>query len=149
MLTRAPATPLTRPHHSDGSAVCWGADYGGCDASFTAVQSKLQSGVGKIYSTSSAFAAVRTDGTVVTWGSAVTGGDSSSVSSKLTSVVRMYTIDYAFAALKNNGAVVTWGFGPYGKCRQGLLTPSAHYARVAACRTTAMRYGAPAPRRRL
>ena len=38
------------------------------------------------------------------------GGDSSSVSSSLTSgVTQIFSTAYAFAALKNNGSVITWG----------------------------------------
>ena len=59
------------------------------------------------------------DGTVVTWGNASNGGDSSSVSSQLTDVVEIHTSESAqsnmpyecdaFMAIKSDGTVVTWG----------------------------------------
>ncbi|MEB3146521.1 MAG: hypothetical protein VKL02_10335, partial [Cylindrospermopsis raciborskii 1523720] len=62
---------------------------------------------------STAFAALKSDGSVVTWGSS--GGDSSSVSSQLTSgVTQIFSTLYAFAALKSDGSVVTWGDSGWG-----------------------------------
>ena len=65
------------------------------------------SGVKEIFSTDSAFAAVKTDGTIVTWGH--DGGDSSSVSGSLTNVKEIFSNVFSFAVLKNDGTVVTWG----------------------------------------
>ena len=66
--------------------------------------------VTKISSTADAFAAVRDDGSVITWGSSSYGGDSSSVSSALASdVIKILGTERAFAALKNDGSVVVWG----------------------------------------
>jgi hypothetical protein len=63
-----------------------------------------------IYSTGYAFAALKSNGSVVTWGSSGLGGDSSSVSSSLASgVVSIFSNYNAFAALKNDGSLVTWG----------------------------------------
>ena len=64
----------------------------------------------EIYSNDSAFAAIKNDGGVVTWGNPATGGDSSSVQSQLTSVTAIYSNDVAFAAVKGDGSVVTWGY---------------------------------------
>ncbi|MFL0706586.1 Calx-beta domain-containing protein, partial [Cylindrospermopsis raciborskii] len=62
------------------------------------------------YRNSYAFAALKSDGSVVTWGSSNWGGDSSSVSSSLTSgVTQIFSAEFAFAALKSDGSVVTWG----------------------------------------
>ncbi|MBA4467324.1 hypothetical protein FHK98_19055, partial [Cylindrospermopsis raciborskii CS-506_A] len=73
-----------------------------------------------------AFAALKSDGSVVTWGNYIYGGDSSSVSSRLTSgvtqifstgyagVTQIFSTGYAFAALKSDGSVVTWGDSSYG-----------------------------------
>ena len=63
----------------------------------------------KIYSTSSAFAALRKDGTVRTWGRS--GGDSSSVQPDLVNVVKIFSTRAAFAALRKDGTVRTWGIG--------------------------------------
>ncbi|MBA4451033.1 hypothetical protein FHK94_16935, partial [Cylindrospermopsis raciborskii CS-506_D] len=62
-----------------------------------------------------AFAALKSDGSVVTWGSSTWGGDSSSVSSRLTSgVTQIFSNYYAFAALKSDGSVITWGYSISG-----------------------------------
>jgi hypothetical protein len=101
---------------NDGSVVVWGGgasddDSMGQDvgADSSSVSGSLTS-VSVIFSTSSAFAALKSGGSVVTWGSSSGGGDSSSVSSDLTSGVSVvYSTDSAFAALKSGGSVVTWG----------------------------------------
>jgi len=70
----------------------------------------LQSDVKSINSTWDAFAALKTNGSVVTWGSPQCGGDSSSVSSDLQFGVKsIIPNSMAFAALKINGKVITWG----------------------------------------
>ncbi len=59
-----------------------------------------------------AFAALRADGSVVTWGRSDCGGDSSSVGAShdgTIDVVCIYASDSAFAALRANGSVVTSG----------------------------------------
>ncbi|MCP4127151.1 MAG: hypothetical protein GY753_08830 [Gammaproteobacteria bacterium] len=61
-----------------------------------------------------AFAAIKTDGTVQTWGSSYWGGDSSSVASSLTGVESIAATASAFAAIKSDGTVVTWGDSEYG-----------------------------------
>lgn len=68
-----------------------------------------------VYATGWAFAAVTSDGAVVTFGDSASGGDSSLVASRLGSGVRcIYTTDQAFAALKHDGSVVTWGHRNFG-----------------------------------
>ncbi|WP_327019878.1 cadherin-like domain-containing protein, partial [Cylindrospermopsis raciborskii] len=63
----------------------------------------------------SAFAALKSDGSVVTWGYSSSGGNSSSVASQLTSgVTQIFSTLNAFAALKSNGSVVTWGHSRWG-----------------------------------
>ena len=53
-----------------------------------------------------AFAALKISGGVITWGSSSFGGDSSGVSSSLSSGVSViYSTLYAFAALKTDGSV--------------------------------------------
>ncbi|WP_345869931.1 Ig-like domain-containing protein [Shewanella algae] len=66
--------------------------------------------VGKIYGNNGAFAAMLGDGSVITWGGAIFGGDSSAVAGQLSSgVSKIYTGGMSFAALKDDGSVVTWG----------------------------------------
>ena len=55
-------------------------------------------------------AAVKADGSVVTWGDASYGGDSSTVEAQLASgVLQIIGSMGAFAAVKEDGSVVTWG----------------------------------------
>ena len=57
-----------------------------------------------------AFAALKKDGSVVTWGDSYYGGDSSSVRDELSSgVQKIFSNPFEFAALKNDGSVVIWG----------------------------------------
>ena len=70
----------------------------------------LQSGVTQIFSNEYAFAALKEDGSVVTWGSSWAGGTSSFTSGKLSSgVSQISSTETAFAALKDDGSVVVWG----------------------------------------
>ena len=94
---------------SDGTVVAWGdPDYGGI------VPNGL-TGVSKIFSNYFAFAALKVDGSVINWGNLYAGGDSSSVSSKLSSgVIQIFSTYSAFAALKSDGTVVSWGYSNYG-----------------------------------
>ena len=81
----------------------------------TSVANSLSSGVTKVSSNPHAFAALKNDGSVVTWGLSAYGGNSTSVAASLSSgVINVYSNDGAFAALKNDGSVVTWGQSAYG-----------------------------------
>ena len=66
-----------------------------------------------------AFAAILGDGTVVTWGDAECGGDSSAVHSQLHNACRIQATQRAFAAVLVDGSVVIWGDAAHG----GDLTP--------------------------
>jgi alpha-tubulin suppressor-like RCC1 family protein len=113
---------------SDGSLVIWGdAPSGGRFSissrnyssdplsqsyTYTPATGNLASNVIKVSSSSRAFAALKTDGSVVTWGDANAGGDSTAVADNLASNVKAVYSNYnSFAALKNDGSVVTWGSG--------------------------------------
>ncbi|CAE8644431.1 unnamed protein product, partial [Polarella glacialis] len=62
-----------------------------------------------------AFAAVKSDGSVITWGVAGRGGDSSRVELLLQAgVVQVVGNNCAFAAIKSNGSVITWGRSDLG-----------------------------------
>ena len=56
-----------------------------------------------------AFAAILGDGSVVTWGDADSGGDSSAVQDQLRDVQQIQASHTAFAAILGDGSVVTWG----------------------------------------
>ena len=71
----------------------------------------------EITSNRRAFAALKTDGSVVTWGVGSYGGNSSGVSTQLSvGVSKIYSAAYgAFATLKDDGSFVTWG---WPQCRE-------------------------------
>ena len=72
---------------------------------------QLSSGVQTVVGNMLAFAAVKMDGSVVTWGDAELGGDSRGVAEQLSSGVQTVVGNSAaFAAVKVDGSVVTWGF---------------------------------------
>ncbi|MFN9694099.1 MAG: hypothetical protein ACK550_09980 [Synechococcaceae cyanobacterium] len=77
-----------------------------------------------------AFAALKADGSVVTWGGESpfvwggAGGDSSGVAAQLGSgVTHIFSNRLAFAALKSDGSVVTWGFSVTGGDSSGVAGP--------------------------
>ena len=69
-------------------------------------------GITSIVSTDRAFSAIRSDGSVITWGDAGSGGDSSSVSAALDGTIDVISIVStisSFAAIRSDGSVITWG----------------------------------------
>ena len=77
----------------------WGGDS-------SAVQNELTD-VQIVEASMKAFAAVRGDGTVITWGDGPSGGDSSRVRDELHEVWQLQASDGAFAAVRDDGTVVT------------------------------------------
>lgn len=70
----------------------------------------LKSDVRKIYSTRYAYAALKKDGSVVTWGLKRSGAESSSLKNILDkNVTTIAASRYAFSALLKDGSIVTWG----------------------------------------
>ena len=63
------------------------------------------------YSNMNAFAALKSDGSVVAWGDSFSGG---TTPFGLTGVTQIYSGNGAFAALKSDGSVVAWGDSAYG-----------------------------------
>ena len=107
----------------NGSVVTWGdSTLGGNSTvwdgvnSYTSVSGSLTSNVTAVYSNAGAFAALKDNGSVVTWGDAASGGNSTILTGgNLTSNVKaVYSNGGAFAALKTDGSVVTWGDPGYG-----------------------------------
>ena len=79
------------------------------DSAYLAVADQLASEVVEIFPGAYAFAALKTDGSLVTWGWPSDGGDSSAVADQLSSgVVEAYSGESVFAALKDDGSVVVW-----------------------------------------
>lgn len=80
-----------------------------------------------------AFAALRKDGSVVTWGQASAGGDSSPVADLLNGpvkVVQIFSSHRAFAALREDGSVVAWGDPTAGGDNSALAEQGAGRAAV-------------------
>ena len=73
-------------------------------------------GVVQLEASEHAFAALRSDMSVVVWGSQDYGGDCRKVQPWLTSVVKLAASPTAFAALRTDCTVVSWG-GPPGPHR--------------------------------
>ena len=73
----------------------------------------LLKNVQQIQSCGLAFAAILGDGSVLTWGDAAYGGDSTAVKDQLQNVQQIHScqgsVRGAFAAILADGSVVTWG----------------------------------------
>eukprot|EP00606_Chrysophyceae_sp_TOSAG23-5_P001274 GSChrysophyteH2.ASY1.ANO1.1039.1 assembled CDS len=78
---------------------------------------------GTSWRNNNAFAALKTDGSVVAWGNATYGGNAPS---GLTNVQTIYSTGTAFAALNTDGSVVAWGAagGASGATDYGGTAPS-------------------------
>jgi uncharacterized protein YjbI with pentapeptide repeats/alpha-tubulin suppressor-like RCC1 family protein len=112
-----------------GSIVAWGhPERGGY---FGAVSSDVVA----IYSTQTAFAALKTNGSVIVWGDRNNGADPG-LTNLSSGVVAIYSTNFAFAALKTDGTIVAWGSGSYGGQAPGIsvavVTISATYGAFAA-----------------
>lgn len=96
---------------NNGSASAFGdsSDIDAADSSALTGANALNN-IKQIYATQTAFAALRSDGSVISWGDNDRMSASyQQISASLTNVVSVQSSEYAFAALKGNGTVVTWG----------------------------------------
>ena len=75
---------------------------------------KISSGVCSKFKPQDAFAAILEDGSVMTWGAAYSGGDSSAVRDQLRGVQQIQATDAAFAAILEDTSAVTWGDARFG-----------------------------------
>eukprot|EP01065_Artemidia_motanka_P012945 TRINITY_DN1712_c2_g3_i1.p1 TRINITY_DN1712_c2_g3~~TRINITY_DN1712_c2_g3_i1.p1 ORF type:complete len:741 (+),score=202.55 TRINITY_DN1712_c2_g3_i1:128-2350(+) len=95
------------------SVVTWGGwgkgsdGVGCCGSDTTTVAGLVSSGVEDVYSTDAAFAALRTNGRVVTWGNIDPAG--AGAKQLNTGVVSVCSTSAAFAAVRSDGTLVTWG----------------------------------------
>ena len=64
------------------------------------------SGFTAIYSTGTAFAALKADGSISAWGDSRYGGSGAPAGSGFTAI---YSTEQAFAALKEDGSISAWG----------------------------------------
>merc|ERR1712232_837288 len=82
--------------------------------------------VKEVYGKTFSFAALREDGSVVSWGHRNDGGDSSRVASELRDVIDIVSNHFAYAALKKDGSVVCFGLpNSGGVSPPELLRPKA------------------------
>ncbi|MFZ6688771.1 hypothetical protein ACO0K0_13570 [Undibacterium sp. SXout11W] len=97
-----------------GTATAFG-DATRVDAADSSSVSKLLNNVTTVYATQTSFAALLSNGNVVSWGDLPRMQSSlNTVQSSLTNVASIASTEYAFAALKNDGTVVTWGDSTVG-----------------------------------
>ena len=98
-----------------GGLYFWGDDG---DVKFADISQEVKTDVVKVFQSNSAFAALKSDGSVITWGQSSSGGDSSLVADQISAgVVDIFSDPSwgrAFAALKEDGSVVSWGEATYG-----------------------------------
>jgi hypothetical protein len=62
-----------------------------------------------IYSNALAFAALKADGSIATWGNLESGGKKAPNAPTDKGYIKIYSTDKAFAALKVDGSITTWG----------------------------------------
>ena len=101
---------------ASGQVITFGVNKNGGDSSANALA--LSSGVVKVVPSVQAYAAIKVDGTVVSWGSAAdvpltTTGNSTVVPTSavdLTGCTEVVASGNTFAGLKANGTVIMWGF---------------------------------------
>jgi hypothetical protein len=95
----------------DGTLVGWGDRRWGHDADAVADQKDVIS----IYSTSYAFAVIKEDRSVASWGKyKYNHGNDLIPPVELGGVYTIFANNYAFSALKQDGSVVVWGHSSYG-----------------------------------
>ena len=87
----------------------------------------------QIQSSFAAFAATLGDASVVTWGDAGYGGDSSAVQDQLKNVQQIHATGSAFAAILGDGSVVTWGDADYGGDSSAVQDQLKNVQHVQAC----------------
>jgi len=99
-------------------------------------------GNGRQIPNTSAFAALTSSGSVVTWGFGLFGGNSSNVANRLAGdVTAVFSSLDSFAALKRDGSVVTWGYNAgnsssvAARLASGVSTISSTNAAFAALKT--------------
>ena len=84
------------------------AGHQSCGGDSSSVSHQLYD-VKEIQATTMAFAALRADGHIVTWGSPEFGGDSESAQGMLYDIQEIQSSRCAFAALREDGQVISWG----------------------------------------
>ena len=90
----------------------------GCGGDASAYSTELSSDVVSVTGARQAFAALKSDGSVIAWGDSHYGGvlgvdnngyDSQIAANLSSGVTEVFSNRYAFAALKTDGSIVSWG----------------------------------------
>jgi Tfp pilus assembly protein FimT len=76
-----------------------------------------------LFSTDGAFAALKSDGSIIAWGDTAVGGTGAPTDTGYTQV---FSTGSAFAALKSNGSITTWGDAAAG----GTAAPVGSYTKI-------------------
>ena len=99
---------------------------GGCDSShtptgtyYTCMPSGLTDVVKVFINSDGGAAALKSDGSVKTWGIKNKGGADPGITSGVVDISKTL---YAFAALKSDGSVKAWGFSSYGGADPGITS---------------------------
>ena len=104
----------------DGSVVCWGDGAETSEYKFmepnrntwVSVKDKLTGGVVDIVANYDAFAALKENGEVVTWGKEYFGGNTLDINYELKKgVEKIYSNQNSFIAIKDEGRAIPWGGG--------------------------------------
>ena len=64
----------------------------------------------KLYSTYNAFTALKEDGSIVTWGHNLCGGNHENVANKINyNIKEIYSNNNSFLAIKDDNSMIMWG----------------------------------------
>jgi uncharacterized protein YjbI with pentapeptide repeats len=116
----------------DGSVISWGQKTHYTDANddntnfgggSIQIHNQIKSNVIDIVNTKKAFCALKTDGTLVTWGDSVYGGDYKTKYSEITNISKIIGNGLAFAAISKTGKLYTWG--KYGTASSGTWSTTS------------------------
>ncbi len=145
----------------NGSVVAWGYNlHGGDPTGFTSppaniktlpdlnndfIADALSGDVVDVFFSIFSFAALKSNGSIITWGDSGRGGDATGTTSPATNIKTLADANtdgvadvlasgvqtvsgsvYAYAALKSDGSVVSWGDGDYGGDATGTTTATNH-----------------------
>ena len=87
----------------------------------------------ELQSSDQAFAALLGDGSVVSWGHADFGGNSSAAQGQLQNVQQIQASRSAFAAILDDGIVVTWGHAEFGGDNSAVQGQLKNVQQIQAC----------------
>jgi hypothetical protein len=105
-----------------GEMVAFGDQSNGGSVGESGLAALLSSGVVAVLASAASFTALKSDGTVFTWGNKHCGGGVSSLTrTDLQGIVKVFATRTAFAGLTRTGMVLTWGDGNGGGDASSVL----------------------------